>query len=372
MQTIGRRVRALLRWMRSATSSLPVPVSPVMRTLLSLSAARAIDRRTWPVAALAPTRAAPSTSGVGDSASAVAPVTRLTLAAMSDEDAVQARTSLTPARSASMTKSWSEASEKSSTAQPRSRARTARASATPARLNPVTGASARRSQAPRSTDASTLAESSAPDTCQPSARSAVQNPPPWGLAVHGKTTARPYIWMSRVRRRTSARRDQRVSSANQTHGFVIAVDRSARLKPRAPDVGAVRVGACEASGSEREALAERLSADVAGGLVLAQPDEPRVPEVVLAAPFEELELPDELRLQPAAGGHLLFRQPLTPPAARAFGQVDEGAVGDLERLELLEDLLAQRGREAVAGARGVDQAIPVVVADDERVEGLPA
>jgi hypothetical protein len=47
-------------------------------------------------------------------------------------------------------------------------------------------------------------------------------------------------------------------------------------------------------------------------------------EVVVAGPFEELELSNELRLEPATVGHLGLREALAPATALRFGEIDEG------------------------------------------------
>ena len=65
--------------------------------------------------------------------------------------------------------------------------------------------------------------------------------------------------------------------------------------------------------------------------------------MVVACPFEELELADELRLQPLAFGHLGFRQPLTPATAPRLRQIRKRALVDLERFELSEQLRAVTG-----------------------------
>src|SRR5216117_3360420 len=62
--TNGFAARPLWRWMAEATSSLPVPDSPVIRTRASVGATRAISPRNWSIALLTPTSgsACPSAS----------------------------------------------------------------------------------------------------------------------------------------------------------------------------------------------------------------------------------------------------------------------------------------------------------------------
>ena len=62
--------------------------------------------------------------------------------------------------------------------------------------------------------------------------------------------------------------------------------------------------------------------------------------MVVAGPFEELELADELWLQPLAFRHLCFRQPLAPTTAPRLRQIRKRALIDLEPFELSEQLRA--------------------------------
>src|SRR2546422_9367202 len=55
MQTKGLSHLGLLWWMRAATSSLPVPVSPVMRRLLSVAATLPMYARISCITGLSPT-----------------------------------------------------------------------------------------------------------------------------------------------------------------------------------------------------------------------------------------------------------------------------------------------------------------------------
>ena len=90
--------------------------------------------------------------------------------------------------------------------------------------------------------------------------------------------------------------------------------------------------------------------------------------MVVGRPLQELELAHQHGPEPLALGHLRLREALPPPPAPRLGQVDEGAHIRPKRLELLEQLPANRRREAVARARDVDQVVALVVPEDEGVE----
>jgi hypothetical protein len=104
--------------------------------------------------------------------------------------------------------------------------------------------------------------------------------------------------------------------------------------------------------------------------VLTKANEFGVPQVVVAGPLEELELADELRLQPLAFRHIRFRQSLAPPTAPRFRQIRKRALVDLEPFELSEQLRAGDRCKPVAGSRYVDQLVTLVVPKDQRVERL--
>src|SRR5882672_11607396 len=76
-----------------------------------------------------------------------------------------------------------------------------------------------------------------------------------------------------------------------------------------------------------------LSDDVVRSLVVSQTHEPRVTQMVLPGPFDEFELPHELRFQPAAIDHLhlLRREAGTPSSGLRFGQIRERTSGDFEK-----------------------------------------
>src|SRR5262245_57903728 len=79
-------------------------------------------------------------------------------------------------------------------------------------------------------------------------------------------------------------------------------------------------------GLKQPRWARLLPDDVPGLPVLAQRDEPGMPEVVIRSPLEEFELTDEHRLEPPALGHLGLRQTLAPSPALRLGQVHERAL----------------------------------------------
>jgi hypothetical protein len=75
---------------------------------------------------------------------------------------------------------------------------------------------------------------------------------------------------------------------------------------------------------------------VFGILVLPQRNKTAVPKVGISRPFYELELTDELGLQPPTFGHLGCRQSCTPSAGLLLGQVRERTLLNLQRFDLLE------------------------------------
>jgi hypothetical protein len=79
--------------------------------------------------------------------------------------------------------------------------------------------------------------------------------------------------------------------------------------------------------------------------------------VIVGGPFEELELADELRLQPLAFRHLRFRQPLAPTTAPRLRQIRKRALVDLESL-------AARGESQFSHAMERDR----IARDRETVE----
>jgi hypothetical protein len=86
--------------------------------------------------------------------------------------------------------------------------------------------------------------------------------------------------------------------------------------------------------------------------------------MVYVGPVRVLDLRDKLRLQPAAFGHLVSREALTPPALLALGQVRKGASLDFEFLEAFENLRPRRRNETGTDARNVDEVVALVIADE--------
>jgi hypothetical protein len=65
--------------------------------------------------------------------------------------------------------------------------------------------------------------------------------------------------------------------------------------------------------------------------------------MVHIGPVRILDLRDKLAFQPAAFGHLVSRETLTPPALVALGQVRKEASLDFELVEALENLRRNAG-----------------------------
>src|SRR6266851_928982 len=63
-------------------------------------------------------------------------------------------------------------------------------------------------------------------------------------------------------------------------------------------------------------------------------------------------------------------RPWPHPALVALGQVRKGAGLDFERVETLENPRPKSRDKPVSDARNVDEVVALVIADDERVEGL--
>ena len=66
---------------------------------------------------------------------------------------------------------------------------------------------------------------------------------------------------------------------------------------------------------------------------------------MIARPFQELELPDEHRPQPAAIRHLGFDQPGAPSATLGLWQIGERTLTDRQCLEAPHQLRPQGGRD---------------------------
>src|SRR6267378_3152594 len=131
-------------------------------------------------------------------------------------------------------------------------------------------------------------------------------------------------------------------------------------------MGASGCAPCVLSNADTRRLP--LSDDVVRSLVVSQTHEPRVTQMVLPGPFDEFELPHELRFQPAAIDHLLRRQAGTPSSALRSAQIRERTGSDFEKLKPLRQILAQPRSESIASPCRVEQLPVLVVAEDERVE----
>ena len=93
------------------------------------------------------------------------------------------------------------------------------------------------------------------------------------------------------------------------------------------------------------------------GFVFAQTLEGGLPHIAVAGPARELDLGDELRLDPVPVG-LLARRALAA----------ERALVGLERVELLEEPAGIARVEAGADPAGVDEVIAAVDADEQRAQ----
>jgi hypothetical protein len=93
-------------------------------------------------------------------------------------------------------------------------------------------------------------------------------------------------------------------------------------------------------------------------------------KVAFRRPFDELEVPHELRLEPPTFHHFRGRQTCAPTTSLFLGQICEGAFLDFQRLHLLEQFRSRCGREATAVPGGIDQAVAFVVRDDQCIEIL--
>ena len=75
----------------------------------------------------------------------------------------------------------------------------------------------------------------------------------------------------------------------------------------------------------KERLSCLFSNDVLRFLILTQSHKLAVPKVAIRRPFDELELPNDLRLEPSTLHHLCGRQTCTPTASLFLWQICEGA-----------------------------------------------
>ena len=68
----------------------------------------------------------------------------------------------------------------------------------------------------------------------------------------------------------------------------------------------------------------RLPSHIRWTLVHAQPHKAAMPQMAIFGPFYEFKLPDDLRLQPAALGHLRRSQAGTPTPCLSLWQIRKG------------------------------------------------
>src|SRR5262245_10593884 len=96
----------------------------------------------------------------------------------------------------------------------------------------------------------------------------------------------------------------------------------------APSPRAVR---CRLRGAGSSALAAAspspFTGDIAWPLVLSDGTEARMPRWIVWGPFEELELPDQFRPNPATFPHLFGRQACSPASALRLWRFAKGHVG---------------------------------------------
>ncbi len=91
--------------------------------------------------------------------------------------------------------------------------------------------------------------------------------------------------------------------------------------------------------------------------------------MAVGGPFGKLDLGDEARFDPNTAFHLLLGE--RPGGAPLFGKVCEGAFVCDKRLEFLKNLAAHALHKAVSHFGGEAEAVPLAVADDERIERMP-
>ena len=90
-------------------------------------------------------------------------------------------------------------------------------------------------------------------------------------------------------------------------------------------------------------------------LIVPKGDEGSVPEVTVGRPFDETNLCDEVRLQPAHLGHLLLRHAPSPVGSAAGGQIDERTPPGMQSVELSENVGACMRGESSPDLRREDQ-----------------
>ena len=116
-------------------------------------------------------------------------------------------------------------------------------------------------------------------------------------------------------------------------------------------------------------ISSQFSANLFRLFILAQPNKSRMPPVIVTSPLHELELPDELGLQPPAFRHLGRREPGTPrPAfsggfANGHSLISSGVI-------LLNNSARDEGVNPFRVRAAVHQLVAVVVADHDGIEVL--
>src|SRR5713226_5933488 len=70
--------------------------------------------------------------------------------------------------------------------------------------------------------------------------------------------------------------------------------------------------------------------------------------MIVGRPFEEFDLRDELRLEPAAFFHVLGCQAFAPSALTRFGKIPKRGFGDRQTLEIREERPPRSWSEAVS------------------------
>src|SRR5262245_36782228 len=90
--------------------------------------------------------------------------------------------------------------------------------------------------------------------------------------------------------------------------------------------------------------------------------------MIVCGPFEELELPDQFRPDPATFPHLFGRKACSPASALRLWQVRERARRRFQRSETAKEVRARAGRESIARARDVQQPVSFVIPEDQRIE----
>ena len=96
------------------------------------------------------------------------------------------------------------------------------------------------------------------------------------------------------------------------------------------------------------------------------PNEPRMPEVLVRRPLHKLKLPHEHRLSPAAVLHLRRRQPFAPPPRPHLRQIRERTLGSLQTRQRCCNRSRSAGGNPLVVRADINQQGRAVV-----LEGLP-